>query len=57
MQAHTVLAQNHFDWPQKINVLSRFANMVGQFPNFFLKNELYKGRVSNLYVWRLKEEV
>ena len=31
--------------------------MVGQFPNFFLKNELYKGRVSNLYVWRLKEEV
>ena len=36
------------------NVLSRFANVLGQFPNFFyringLKNEVYT-RVSDFYV-------
>ena len=42
-------------------VLSRFANVLGQFPNFFnlingLKNELYT-RVSDFYVHGGKEEV
>lgn len=41
------------------SVLSRFANVLGQFPNFFnlinaVKNELYT-RVSDFYVSWLKE--